>query len=78
MVFLLRAEPECAFSTMWLSTSTTRLSFLHTAAQNFGMALNPETQAFSGRLKQALTRSPRQIRTPFELAPYFNLNHAGQ
>jgi hypothetical protein len=42
------------------------------------MALNPETQAFAGRLKQALTRSPRQIRTPSELALHFNLNYAGQ
>jgi transcriptional regulator with XRE-family HTH domain len=42
------------------------------------MALNPETQAFAGRLKLALTRSSRQIRTPTELALFFNLNHAGQ
>jgi hypothetical protein len=42
------------------------------------MTFNPETQAFAKRLKQALTRSPRQIRTPSELALYFNLNHAGQ
>jgi hypothetical protein len=42
------------------------------------MATNPETLAFAKRLKQALTRCPRQIRTPSELALYFNLNHAGQ
>jgi len=42
------------------------------------MATNPETQAFAKRLKQALTRCPRQIRTPSELALYFNLNHTGQ
>jgi transcriptional regulator with XRE-family HTH domain len=48
------------------------------AGQNFDMALNPETQAFAERLKLALTRSPRQIRTPTELALYFNLNHAEQ
>jgi len=42
------------------------------------MAINPETQAFAKRLKQALTRSPRQICTPSELALYFNLNHTGQ
>jgi len=42
------------------------------------MAINPETQAFGKRLKQALTRCPRQIRTPSELALYFNLNHSGQ
>jgi transcriptional regulator with XRE-family HTH domain len=51
---------------------------LYVAGQNFGMALNPETQAFAGRLKLALTRSPRQIRTPAELALCFNLNHTGQ
>ena len=42
------------------------------------MTLNPETQAFAGRLKQALTRSPRQIHTPSELALHFNLNHTGK
>ena len=42
------------------------------------MAINPETLAFAKRLKQALTRCPRQIRTPSELALYFNLNHPGQ
>ena len=42
------------------------------------MAINPETQAFAGRLKQALTRCPRQICTPSDLALYFNLNHTGQ
>jgi transcriptional regulator with XRE-family HTH domain len=47
-------------------------------SQNFDMTFNPENQAFAGRLKQALTRCPRQIRTPSELALYFNLNHAGQ
>jgi len=42
------------------------------------MVTNPETLAFATRLKQALTRCPRQIRTPSELALYFNLNHTGQ
>jgi len=42
------------------------------------MAINQETQAFAKRLKQALSRAPRQICTPSELALYFNLNHAGQ
>ena len=42
------------------------------------MAPNPETLAFSKRLNQALTRCTRPIRTPSELALYFNLHHDGQ
>ena len=45
---------------------------------DFKHSLNPETQAFAGRLRQALTRSPQQIRTPSELALHFNLNHGKQ
>jgi transcriptional regulator with XRE-family HTH domain len=54
------------------------LSISRIAGQNFDMAFNPETKAFAERLKLALTRGPRQIRTPTELALCFNLNHAGQ
>ncbi|MDR0528549.1 MAG: hypothetical protein LBG69_02920 [Zoogloeaceae bacterium] len=42
------------------------------------MAKNSETLAFSERLKQALTRAAKKIRTPSELALQFNLHHAGQ
>jgi transcriptional regulator with XRE-family HTH domain len=41
------------------------------------MTRNQETLAFAERLRQALTRSPRKMRTPSELALQFNLNHAG-
>jgi hypothetical protein len=57
--------------------STIWLSILHVAGQNFGMTRNQETLAFAERLRQALTRSPKKMRTPSELALQFNLNHAG-
>lgn len=41
------------------------------------MARNPDNQAFAERLKQALTRGPRKIDSPSELALQFNLSHPG-
>lgn len=41
------------------------------------MARTPEKMAFADRLKQALTRSPKRIQTPSELALQFNLVHSG-
>jgi transcriptional regulator with XRE-family HTH domain len=43
----------------------------------FGMASNPETLAFAGRLQQALKRCSKPVRTPSELALFFNLHHKG-
>lgn len=41
------------------------------------MARTPDNQAFAERLKVALTRSPKRITTPSELALQFNLAYSG-
>lgn len=41
------------------------------------MARNPDNQAFAERLKLALSRGPRKIDSPSELALQFNLSHPG-
>lgn len=46
-------------------------------SQTSGMGINPDNQAFAERLKQALTRGPKKIDSPSELALQFNLIHPG-
>lgn len=42
------------------------------------MRRTPENLAFAARLKQALTRSPKRVKNPSDLALLFNLHYTGK